>query len=122
MMSDGVRSAAAAQAEKRVESWGSLEWLASKQIGNAKGLTLGRVIIKPGQCNPRHRHNACEEILYLLAGTLEHSVGEKTIVLRAGDTLTAPAGVFHNAVNIGDVDADMIVAYDSGARDFELET
>jgi hypothetical protein len=32
-----------------------------------------------------------------------------------------PAGVFHNALSIGDSDADMIVAYSSGTREFEVE-
>lgn len=121
-MSDFVRTESASAAAKRMEPWGSLEWLASKQIGNAEALTLGRVVIKPGDHNPRHRHNGCIEILYLVSGTLEHSIGDQKVVLHAGDTLLAPKGVFHNAVNIGDVDADMIVAYDSGTRDFELES
>jgi mannose-6-phosphate isomerase-like protein (cupin superfamily) len=48
-------------------------------------------------------------------------MGDKKVVLSAGDTLVVAAGVSHNAVSIGDVDADMIVAYSSGARDFVLE-
>lgn len=103
------------------EDWGSLTWLASGAIGNTEGLTLGRVIIKPGEANPRHGHNDCEEVLYLLAGRLRHTVGEETVVLEAGDTLSVPAGIYHNAVNIGDTDADMIVAYNCADRDFNLE-
>lgn len=102
-------------------AWGSLNWLAGGTVGNARGLTLGRVTIKPGQCNPRHRHPRCEEILYLMAGRLRHTLGDEAFEMQAGDTITVPAGVFHNAVNIGDVDADMIVAFDSADRDFELE-
>ena len=108
-------------ARKIVEDWGSLSWLASRKLGNAEGLTLGRVVIKKGCCNPRHIHNSCEEVLYLLKGKLEHTMGDKKVVLDAGDTLVVAAGVPHNAVSIGDVDADMIVAYSSGARDFVLE-
>jgi quercetin dioxygenase-like cupin family protein len=109
--------------EKRIdEDWGSLTWLASQGIGNARGLTLGRVMIRPGHSNPRHCHTNCEEALYLLRGRLEHSVADETIVLSAGDVLTVPAGVMHHATNIGDDDADMIVSYSSGLRDFELET
>ena len=114
-------SARDADAQRVDASWGSLLWLASQQIGNAEGLTLGRVVIRRGQSNPRHRHVSCEEALYLLRGRLEHTIGEQTVVLEAGDTLMIPAGVFHNARSVGDEDADMIVAYSSGARDFELE-
>lgn len=103
------------------EDWGSLAWLASKNIGNAEGLTLGRVTIKAGKSNPRHRHPKCEEVLYLLKGRLEHTAGDKTFTLSAGDTITIAPGVFHNASCIGDKDADMIVTYSEGTRGFELE-
>lgn len=101
--------------------WGSLTWLASSELTGTRGVTLGRTIIRPGERNPRHRHNTCEELLHVLRGRLRHSVDEESVVLESGDTLTIPAGVFHNAMNIGDEDADVIVAYSTGQRDFELE-
>lgn len=104
-----------------VEDWGSLTWLAGRSVGNAEGLTLGRVVIKAGKSNPRHSHPNCEEALYLLRGRLEHSLGGESVVLEAGDTLVLDAGVPHNATNIGTEDADMIVAYSSGDRGFERE-
>ena len=103
------------------EGWGSLSWLASKKIGNADGLVLGRVTIKAGQTNPRHRHPVCKEVLYLMKGRLKHTLGDKTYILSAGDTITIPAGVYHNAGCIGTEDADMIVVYSEGTRLFELE-
>ena len=117
-----LRTASEAQAARIEEPWGSLNWLASAAIGNAEWVTVGRVIIQPGQSNPRHSHTTCEEVLYLLRGRLRHSMGEEEVILEAGDTLTVPAYVAHHAVNIGDEDADMIVAYSSGERDFRLES
>ena len=114
-------SAFDAEAARTETSWGSLRWLASREIGNVSNLTLGRVVIRRGQSNPRHAHPTCEEVLYLLAGRLEHTVGEQTVTLRPGDTLAIPAGVFHNARSTGDEDADMIVTYSTGERDFVLE-
>lgn len=105
-----------------VEGWGSLTWLAGSKIGNATGLTLGRVIIKAGQSNPRHCHRNCEEVLYLMSGRLRHTVGPESVVVEPGASLTIPAGEFHNAFSIGSEDADMIVAYSSADRDFVLET
>jgi len=103
------------------EPWGALNWLANAKLGNATGLTLGRVMIKAGCCNPRHAHFDCEEVLYLLSGELRHSFGDKEVLLKAGDTLWVPAGVFHHGVNIGTTEADMIVAYSSAHRDFVKE-
>ena len=103
------------------EDWGTLSWLASRQIGNAEGLTLGRVTIKAGHSNPRHRHPKSEEVLYLLKGRLSHTLGDETVTMSAGDVITVAPGVFHNAACIGTEDAEMIVVYSQGTRGFELE-
>ncbi|MDK1032803.1 MAG: cupin domain-containing protein [Planctomycetia bacterium] len=120
-MDKTLRPRAEAEAKRIHEEWGSLLWLAGEKVGNAEGLTLGRVIIKTGHCNPRHAHGNCEEVLYLMAGRLEHSVGDKKIAMEPGDTLTVPPGVFHNALSTGEEEADMIVAYSSAVREFKLE-
>mgnify|MGYP001303054896 CR=1 FL=1 len=104
------------------EDWGSLSWVASRAVGNVQDMTLGRVVIKQGKSNPRHCHPACEEVIYLLSGRLEHTLGDATFTLEAGDIFAIPAGVFHNGTNIGDTDADMIIAYSAGERGFVLES
>jgi len=103
-------------------SWGTLQWLASKAAGNVNDVTLGRVTIAPGQSNPRHCHRTCEEVLHLLTGRLRHTVGDDAVDLEPGDTLAIDPGVFHNAINTGDINADMIVVYSTGERDFVLES
>lgn len=108
-------------AEKTIaEGWGTLTWLASREISRSD-ITVGRVIIKPGKANPRHCHDSCEEVLYLLKGELSHSFGNETARMAAGDTLVVPPGVMHNALNTGETDAEMIVVYSAGTRDFRAE-
>jgi quercetin dioxygenase-like cupin family protein len=114
-------SASAITSHQVTENWGSLRWLAGQQIGNAQGLTLGHVIIKPGASNPRHCHPNCEEVLYLMSGRLEHSVGEEKIPASAGDVLTVGPGIYHYATNTGSEDAHMIVAYSAGNRQMQLK-
>jgi len=109
------------EGKRKDTNWGSLTWLASSEIGNADDLTVGRVVIKKGMSNPRHIHPNCEEILYLLKGKLDHSVGDDSHVLEAGDTISVKANIPHHADNIGNEDADMIVIYSSAERGFELE-
>lgn len=126
---DGREAVAKLNAELRkaeqhaviTEDWGSLSWLASKKIGNAEGLVLGRAKIKPGKTNPRHRHPKAEEVLYVLKGSIKHTLGERTIVMNAGDTITIAPGVFHNASCISEEEADTIIVYSEGVRGFELE-
>ena len=113
-----VRTAAESEPTHIEEPWGSLRWLAGAPIGNAEGVTVGHVVIVAGQANPRHSHTTCEEVPYLLRGRLQHTLGDETVVLEAGDTLTVAAHVPHQAANIRDGDPEMIVAYSSGTRDF----
>jgi quercetin dioxygenase-like cupin family protein len=114
-------SANEAAGKRAEEKWGSLTWLGSTQIGNLKDMTVGRVIIKKGHSNPRHAHGNCAELLYLLKGKLEHTMGNEKIVVNPGDTLVVEPGVFHNALSIGEEDADMMVCYSTGTRDFQPE-
>jgi len=116
------RSRHEAEAKRIEEDWGSLTWLANKVLTNCEDLTVGRVIIKRGMSNPRHCHPNCSEVLYLLKGTIRHIIGDEAFVMKAGDTSITPAGVMHIAINLGDEDADMIVVYPSGQRQFEKET
>ena len=116
-MTCNVRTSQKALASRAEHEWGDITWLAGAELNGSEGLTLGRVVIRKGCCNPRHGHEGCDEVLYLMAGKLEHSVGDESVILEPGDTLLVRAGSFHNAKSIGDVDADMIVAYSSGTRD-----
>lgn len=68
------------------EPWGTLRWVADHSRAEVAGLTLGRVTLNPGYCNPRHSHPNCDEVLHVLSGTMEHSVRGEVFVLRAGDT------------------------------------
>jgi len=103
------------------KDWGSLSWFASKSLSGLAGLTAGRVVIRKGKSNPRHAHPNCSEVLYLLSGELDHTADDETIKLKPGDALLIPPGVLHNALSAGDVDAEMIVMYDSGERGFVAE-
>jgi quercetin dioxygenase-like cupin family protein len=103
------------------KEWGSLSWFASRALAGTAGLTVGRVVIKAGQSNPRHAHPNCEEVLYLLDGELEHTAGDEVVHLRPGDALVMKANVFHNARSVGDRDADMLVIFSSGDREFVAE-
>ena len=52
---------------------------------------------KPIRATP---HPNCEEVLYLLAGRVEHTLGDQSFTLETGDTLAIPAGVFHNGISL----------------------
>jgi quercetin dioxygenase-like cupin family protein len=100
--------------------WGTIAWLVSGQIGNSESMTFGKVVIRSGRANEEHRHTNCDEILHLLHGELEHTAGpERVFHLKAGDTITLPAGTAHRARSVGAEDAVMLVAYSSAYREVE---
>ena len=119
-MNGQIRTKTEAEERSIAKDWGSITWLASGEL-TGSGITVGRVVIRKGMSNPRHGHNNCEEVLYLLKGKLEHSLGVDKVIMKQGDPILVPAGVLHNAVSVGDTDAEMIVAYSSGERDFQKE-
>ena len=75
--------------------WGWIRWLMSSQIDPEAAQTFGIVEILPGQKNTLHMHPNCEELLYVLSGSCEHRVGNKTVVLHAGDLVRIPPKTPH---------------------------
>jgi quercetin dioxygenase-like cupin family protein len=70
-----------------------------------------RVDFEPGAAFPNHTHPG-EEIIYVLAGTLEYQIeGKPTVTLKAGDVLFIPAGTVHSAKNVGNVTASELATY-----------
>jgi quercetin dioxygenase-like cupin family protein len=101
--------------------WGRIVWLVSHSLGNSDTMTFGRVTIKSGHANPRHRHPNCDEILHLLSGRLEHSLGDERFIMEPGDSISIPTGIVHNARSVGDEDAVMVIAFSSADRETEGE-
>ncbi|RDI99395.1 cupin domain-containing protein [Dyella solisilvae] len=70
-----------------------------------------RVDIDPGKAAPNHKHPG-EEIIYVIEGTLEYQLeGSPPATLRTGDVLFIPAGVVHNAKNVGHTNAAELATY-----------
>ncbi|MBL0931711.1 MAG: cupin domain-containing protein [Alphaproteobacteria bacterium] len=99
-----------------IHDWGSIQWLVNREIFPTTGITFGYVEIEPGQKNPKHHHPNSDEILYLIEGELEHSIGAESVVLKPGDVLHISSNVPHDARNTGKVTARMVVGYPTGDR------
>lgn len=97
--------------------WGQIVWLISGAQGSSNVMTFGRVTIRAGQANPRHFHPNCDEILHLLSGQIEHSLGDQKLTMNPGDTISIPAGIVHNARTLSQTDAVMLICFDSATRE-----
>ena len=70
-----------------------------------------RVDLEPGVAFGRHTHPG-EEIIYVLAGSLEYQIeGKPPVTLKAGDVLFIPAGTIHAAKNVGSSTASELATY-----------
>jgi quercetin dioxygenase-like cupin family protein len=119
-MTDIDRLVTTADEQRREDfDWGNLVWADSGELTGTDALTVGRVTIEAGERNPEHRHPNCDEALYVLAGTLRHTIGDEERRLTAGDLIHVPRGERHRAVNDGAEDAVAVIAYDTGEREFE---
>lgn len=105
-----------AQAPVERTPWGSLTWFANGKLGGAQGSTVGQCVIFPGCANTLHSHPNCEEVLHLIQGRILHSFNGEEAPMEPGDTIVIPAGVLHNAKNLGDEEAVMIISYSSPER------
>lgn len=114
---NAVTVSPAARAVVSEHAWGRLTWFASQALGNSAAMTIGRCEIRPGHENPRHFHPNCEEILVVLSGTILHTaVGQPDVRMTAGDCITLPPGVAHNARNVGPETAVLSIAFSAADR------
>lgn len=97
-------------------SWGKLIWQVSADQQNSELLTVGICYINPGQANGRHLHPDCEEVLSVWRGRIIHTWEDQEIEMREGDTITIPAGIMHNARNIGLEVAELGICFSSAYR------
>jgi uncharacterized cupin superfamily protein len=100
--------------------WGYMQWLCNGALFEDAQQTFGYVEINPGEKNTRHLHPNSDEMLYLLQGELDHSVGAEIYHLTSGMAIHIPEGVAHDAINTGTTVARMLVAYPTADRQVVL--
>ena len=97
--------------------WGRIDWHVTGPMGNTDVLTTGIAIVDVGKSNPRHYHPNCDEVLHVVEGHILHTMDDVTVEMKAGDTVSIPKGVYHNATNIGDTKAVLAISFDSAWRE-----
>ena len=100
--------------------WGKIEWMVSGELQNSQSTTFGRVTIRAGMSNDFHRHPNCDEVLYVLAGTIEHHVEQERFRMDIGDAISIPSGLWHCAAALGDEDAVMLISFSSPFRETDF--
>ena len=102
-------------------SWGTQVWMANRGL-TGSSLSLTRMIVKPGQSGEAHRHPNADEVIYLIKGKVEVRAGDETFSLDATDALAIPGGLSHQIHNPGAEDAELIISYSTGEREYAPES
>jgi quercetin dioxygenase-like cupin family protein len=85
----------------------NLNPLLQRQFVVGQDVMLARVLLKKGCIVPEHSHYN-EQITYILEGALKFWIDGRVIVVNAGEVLTIPPHVPHNAEALEDtVDLDV---------------
>jgi len=111
-MHQRATKAAAPKAELKHIPWNSVELedlnpLLQRQMVWGQGVMLARVLLKKGCVVPMHSH-LNEQLTYILEGALKFLVDGREIVVNAGEVLTIPAHMPHQAEALADtVDLDI---------------
>ena len=101
-------------------AWGSQVWMANRAV-TGSSLSLTRMIITPGNSGEPHRHSNADEVIYLIRGEVEVRAGAETFSLDATDALAIPGGLSHQIHNPGTEDAELVISYSTGDRQYAPE-
>ncbi len=96
-----------------------MDWLVDDALVENAALSVARMTLAEGALSEGHSHPNCNEVIHLIAGSVEQAVGGDRVVMAPGDTVFIPAGAFHQSRNLGPGEAVMVIAYSSGTRIYE---
>jgi quercetin dioxygenase-like cupin family protein len=98
--------------------FGSVDWAVSEGNPDGAEQTVGLAVFDSGKGNVEHIHPNCEEVLYVLEGEMEHTLGDETARLSAGDLIVIPRNARHCVRNVGEASARVFISFSSPDRQF----
>lgn len=91
--------------------WGALKWMATPETCDSERLSAGVVNLEPGKGHERHAHPDSDEILFVISGEGEQTVGEEKRTIGPGEMVYVPEGVEHSTVNTGWETLQLLAVY-----------
>ena len=98
--------------------FGSVHWAVREGHPHGAELTIGLAVFDAGKSNVEHIHPNCEEVVYVLDGEVEHTLGDQATRLRAGDLIVVPRNVPHRLINRGGAACRTYIVFSSPDRHF----
>ena len=94
-----------------VLDWGVMRFLSSPRVTGAQRFSAGVAEIAPGGRHPVHSHTDVEEMIYVVSGVGDQSLGDVVHAVKPGDLIHVFPGVEHDTVNTGDEPLRLLVIY-----------
>lgn len=102
--------------------WGAIKWFVTPGSTPGAVMTVGEVVLLPGQGHERHNHPNSEEVLYVLSGKGEQVLNDgQPFQVRAGDVIYVPMAQFHSTMNTGWEPLRLLAIYNPGGPEKDLE-
>lgn len=98
--------------------FGSVHWVSRGGDPPGAEMTVGVAVFAAGKSNVEHIHPNCEEVVFVLDGQVEHTLGGQRTILRAGDLIVVPRDVPHRLINRSDAPARCLIVFSSPDRQF----
>jgi len=106
----------------RTFDWGTIKWLVTPHLDQGAGLTTGEVIIYPSRGHAPHLHPNEEEVIYVISGEGEQTVGDgPAFPIREGDAVYIPANTLHSTYNTTWRPLRLVVVYTPGGAETGLD-
>jgi quercetin dioxygenase-like cupin family protein len=101
----------ASETEKDDVDWVTRRWVSHPASTGARQLTVVDATLGPGQGHSFHSHPDQEEVVFVIAGTVEQWVDRERRILNFGDAAFIPAGTVHASFNAEDGNARLIAMF-----------
>ena len=112
-----IRRAAGSQPD--ATDFGSVQWVEREGDPPGAEMTIGVAVFDAAKSNIEHIHPNCEEAVYVLEGSVEHTLAGQRTTLHAGDLIIVPRGVPHRLLNESQASARCYIVFSSPDRKFE---
>lgn len=99
-------------------AFGAVHWISREGDPPGAEMTVGLAVFDAGKSNAEHVHPNCEEVVYVLEGSVEHTLGGQRTMLHAGDLIVVPRGVPHRLINTTDAPVRVYIVFSSPDRQF----
>lgn len=104
-----------------VFDWGSIKWGVTPELFPGSPVTVGEVVIEPTKGHDRHTHPESDEVLVVLDGDGEQTVGDSgPFAVTAGDSIAIPKGTPHSTFNTGWRQLRILAIYCPGGAETAL--